>query len=62
MKTESIYKAYKLAWEFINRVDALKADKPEINQDLSNYSPKHRGAVRRISMELTRALSEMRRA
>lgn len=58
MDIEKMRQAAKLAREFDARVEIL------IDEERSREgypSPKHRGAVRRASMDLTRALAEMRR-
>lgn len=65
MQRENIEKAVKIAYEFIRSVSEMEAVEAEIferNGRKQRYNaPKFRGAVRRRSMDLTRALAEMRR-
>ncbi len=64
MKRENIKKAYEEAKRFIASVDALPEPQPyewhgqAFTRD--NF-PKEQGAIRRASMDLTRALSAMRK-
>lgn len=64
MTKEAIEKACAAAREFLRRVDALEV--VETGNDVTGrwvwVSPKSTGAIRRQSMELTRALADMRRA
>jgi len=56
--------AYEAAKEFMKRVDAMRTEEKNRKSAQGEYyydSPKHRGAVRRSSMELTRALAQMRK-
>lgn len=69
MRKEKIEVCRELCFEFIKRADAfLESSKPrktEWKGDIyysEDYSPKHSGALRRMSMELTRALADMRRS
>jgi hypothetical protein len=61
----SIAFARKIALEFIALVDEMNAEEEKrVSSYNANYhynSPKHRGAVRRKSMDLSRALSAMRK-
>jgi len=59
MKMDEIQKAKKAAVDFIESVDDVERAEAILNK--YDTSPKHRGAMRRRSMDLTRALSEMRR-
>lgn len=65
MQREKILEAKRLAKEFIRTVDQMEMveeEKIERNGRKQRYNaPKFRGAVRRRSMDLTRALAEMRR-
>lgn len=66
MNKVAIDDAYELARKFMERVDLLrsaeKGNYREIDGHIYSYdSPRHRGAVRRASMDLTRALADMRR-
>jgi len=63
MKDKNIDAAVKAAKEFISRATSEKKSRSFLAHD--NYtitvtSPAHTGALRRQSMELTRALSKMR--
>lgn len=65
MQDSKIKEAKKLASEFVVLVKELEDVEKELKSPHSDYhynSPKHRGAVRRKSMDLTRALAEMRKA
>ncbi len=57
MNQTKLNKAVAEAREFIKRADALTKD----HQDIGYFFPSKLGAVRRQSMELTRALSELRK-
>lgn len=64
MSPETIKSAKKMAAEFIKAIDEMVAEektRKSTHGDWTYASPKHRGAVRRKSMDLTRALAEMRR-
>ena len=64
MQKNRIIEAKKLAQEFINLVNELEAEenrRVSTNGEYTYDSPKHRGAVRRKSMDLTRSLAEMRK-
>jgi hypothetical protein len=66
MKAYAIDDAYELARRFMERIDNMRQAERENHREYEGKvyyypSPKHRGAVRRISMELTRALAEMRK-
>lgn len=64
MRDGAITEAERLARRFL---DAAKAERKartpyQTNGHTFTYtSPKHRGALRRVSMDLTRALAEMRK-
>jgi hypothetical protein len=65
VKAEKINKAVKAAQEFLARVDEL-AKETSKKYTVGDYTfspsgPKQSGALRRQSMELTRALAEMRK-
>lgn len=57
MQLENIETAKRLAKQFLTSVSAME----KAEGDRGYTSPKHRGDVRRKSMDLTRALSEMRK-
>jgi hypothetical protein len=57
MCDKKISEARKLATEFISAIGAMYMEE----QCRGDRSPKHRGAVRRKSMDLTRILAEMRK-
>lgn len=59
MKYENIKKAAAEAKRFLSRVNALHD--ADCNVDRPWTCPKEMGAIRRASMDLTRALAEMRR-
>jgi hypothetical protein len=66
MQKPAINKARKLAQELVAVINAMEYEETkrqyEIHGCLINgNSPKHRGAVRRKSLDLTRALAEMRK-
>jgi len=65
MQRKKILEAKRLAQEFIisvSEMEAVEAEMFERNGRKQRYNaPKFRGAVRRRSMDLTRALAEMRR-
>ena len=64
MRKEAIANAKKLAKDFIEAVNNMEMEeKQRISLDgtYTYNSPKHRGTVRRKSMDLTRALAEMRK-
>jgi hypothetical protein len=62
MQYDKIKEAKRLASEFITLVREMEeAERAPRPGDYHYDSPKHRGAVRRKSMDLTRALSEMRK-
>ena len=60
MKIEQINIAEKEAKRFLERVRAVKQEYSEYKDSMLCGS-KHTGALRRASMDLTRALSEMRK-
>jgi hypothetical protein len=60
MKAERILVAQRLARTFIAAVDVLHNTDPEKRYEITGS--KASGAVRRASLELTRALAEMRKA
>lgn len=65
MKDCTIKEVKKLARELIELIDNMESAEKELKSPHGDYhynSPKHRGAVRRKSMDLTRALAEMRKA
>lgn len=61
MTNESIEEAKIIAMSFISAVSEMQANEKPNERGYTYNSPKHRGAVRRRSMDLTRALAEMRR-
>jgi hypothetical protein len=64
MQNSKIQEAKKLAKQFLQVVDVMEKEEERLNEPNENtfyQSPKHRGAVRRKSMDLTRALAEMRK-
>jgi uncharacterized protein YaaR (DUF327 family) len=64
MRAESIATAKKLAKEFIEAVNDMETEeKQRVSSDGKWHydSPKHRGVVRRKSMDLTRSLATMRK-
>ena len=64
MRNEAIKKAKKMAKEFIECINDMEIEEKQRISQYGPYSydsPKHRGAVRRKSMDLTRALAEMRK-
>ncbi len=66
MRKSRIDAAYRMAGEFRKAIEAMRgAEKERVaiidTHVYENESPKHRGAVRRSSMDLTRALAEMRK-
>lgn len=72
MKIDAIIKARRVAHEFCNRAELAEAvyDAQEANRMNGHYKPgaipyvaghKATGSLRRQSMELTRALAEMRK-
>lgn len=64
MQRERIKAAYEEALRFIAKVDALPEPKPyewQGRQFTNDNYPKEQGAIRRASMDLTRALAEMRK-
>jgi len=60
-RSQRIEKAYDEAAEFMNRVEELREDPQEGRMSLLTGSKKT-GAIMRQSMELTRALADMRRS
>lgn len=65
MQKDRIAMAKKLAKEFIDAINDMETEEKQRTSSDGKYtydSPKHRGAVRRKSMDLTRALAEMRKA
>lgn len=64
MKAQKIEEARAMAVEFVKRVDALEAQRRAWYDGGCKYyfnHPKEQGAVRRVSMDLTRALADMRK-
>jgi hypothetical protein len=65
MNTQTIDAAVVEAKRFLQRVEELKAEEADAaRKGITIYSStfsKQRGAVRRASMDLTRALTDMRR-
>lgn len=64
MQNSKIQEAKKLAKQFLQVVDVMEKEEERLNEPYENTfyrSPKHRGSVRRKSMDLTRALAEMRK-
>ena len=57
---KNIKETLKVAQTFINRVENLLNKSPSGDGDCYS-NPKEQGALRRASMELTRALAEMRK-
>ena len=65
MQAMNIERAKQLAIIFIETVNDMQLVETELVSARGKYhyeSPKHRGNVRRRSMDLTRALAEMRKA
>lgn len=63
MNRESLRTARLEAQRFIEKADQLEAlMQSQINDTYSSLNPKESGAVKRASMDLTRALAEMRKA
>lgn len=60
MEKSKIIEAKKEAQRFINKVDEF--EKRYKNQPFALYGSKESGAVRRSSMDLTRALANMRKS
>lgn len=58
MNEKTLDDAEKMAREFLHRARRYRTEK---GIPLSGNLPKYTGALRRASMELTRALAEMRR-
>ena len=64
MNIENIKKAKEEALRFVERVDELLREKTKYDSGDKKYwfnAPKQSGAVRRASLDLTRALAEMRK-
>ena len=61
MKTASVTKAINEAKEFIKRAESLLEEEKTKSCFSWLYGTKSTGAVRRQSLELTRALAEMRK-
>ena len=63
MREESIAIAATAAQRFLNAADALRQAEAKDAVEHNGYvnCPRERGALRRASMDLTRALAEMRR-
>jgi len=63
MNNKTLLAAETEAKEFLRRVKELRADDPsmEWNEYRALYGSKYSAAVKRQSMELTRALASMRR-
>jgi hypothetical protein len=57
-----IEKCERLCREFLERAKVMCADTKAITYIDSGFGSKESGALRRTSMELTRALAELRRA
>lgn len=61
MKDSAIRTAADEARRFLRRCDELEAEKVRMRQDSCQRLPKESAALRRASMDLTRALADMRR-
>lgn len=64
MNIENIKKAKQEALRFVERADALLQERKKYDEGEKKYcfnAPKESGAVRRASLDLTRALAEMRK-
>jgi len=64
MQNSKIQEAKELANQFLQVVGVMEKEEERLNEPYKNTiypSPKHRGAVRRKSMDLTRSLAEMRK-
>ena len=64
MQNSKIQEAKELAEQFLRVVAVMEKEEERLNEPYVNtsyQSPKHRGAVRRKSLDLTRALAEMRK-
>jgi len=65
MNEKKINEAKRLAVEFVASVERMRVAEKEYGKSSTGNtiypSPKHRGEVRRRSMDLTRALAEMRK-
>jgi hypothetical protein len=66
MENSKIEQCECLCREFLERAEALRQHEKECNSKTDFrwfvYSPRESGALRRTSMELTRALADLRRA
>ena len=66
MENAKIKVCERLCREFLERAEALRHHEKECNSNADFrwfvYSPRESGALRRTSMELTRALADLRRA
>lgn len=60
MTVEAISAAVKEAHRFISAVSAWERSYPK--RDYNAFGNKHTGAIRRVSLDLTRKLAEMRKA
>ena len=61
MKDSAIRTAADEARRFLRRCDELEAEKVRQRQTTGEFVPKEQAALRRASMDLTRALADMRR-
>jgi hypothetical protein len=62
MQTDRTERTKQLAANFVVQAsDVLKTKKTSGNYSMLEAGPKQTGALRRLSMDLTRALAEMRR-
>ena len=62
MNKAKIEACERLCREFLERAKALKENKYAMEFLVSSYGSKESAALRRVSMELTRALADLRRA
>lgn len=61
MNKAKIEQCERLCREFLERAKAVKGSDQALGKDAWYWSSKETGALRRTSMELTRALADMRR-
>lgn len=61
MNRKAIDFAERAAYTFIDRVEELRKEEEAKFPNCDNPNPKQSGALRRASMDLTRALADMRR-
>lgn len=62
MNKSKIEACEKLCREFLERAKKVKGDNDALGKDAWYWGSKDTGALRRTSMELTRALADLRRA